>query len=517
MPSRPETVADHELLAERAVLEQARSCQRLMRERARSLGAVGGDEYATRMLEGALARRVASLEDDGTTPPFFGRLDREPTTDDDDPDSFHIGRRHIHDEYGDPLVIDWRAGISTAFYRASAVRADGRRAAAALRLRRRPAHRVRGRAAARPGPVAGAGSAILQQEIERPRVGPMRDIVATIQPDQDEIVRAPTCGRPSAYRALRAPARRPSGCTGPRTCCTRTATSCAARACWSSARTALSSATSPRCCRPSARSRSSSAASATWSRASRSPRPTTTRGRPCSARLGWRSCCTGQSGPGSRRPPRPSCCRSAHAAGESDLQPWRAFSTTCVHTARASTRHATCCRCASADHILRAMEGAGDSPDDRVLDAVARSRPVRAAVDALWPKLSAAALVRELFTDPAVLAGRRRGHLHRGRAAAPAVGQAFPLAQGHAAGPWPRSTASTRSPTSSTASRASATSSSTRRRTSPRCSCGPSAVAAPPARQRSSATSPRARRRGQRTRGTRCLRRSASRTPSSRC
>src|SRR3982751_4877980 len=33
-------------------------------------------------------------------------------------------------------------------------------------------------------------SRILTQEIERPRVGPMRDIVATIQPDQDELVRA---------------------------------------------------------------------------------------------------------------------------------------------------------------------------------------------------------------------------------------------------------------------------------------------------------------------------------------
>ena len=33
-------------------------------------------------------------------------------------------------------------------------------------------------------------SAILAREIERPRVGPMRDIVATIQPEQDEIVRS---------------------------------------------------------------------------------------------------------------------------------------------------------------------------------------------------------------------------------------------------------------------------------------------------------------------------------------
>ncbi|HEX8496362.1 MAG TPA: AAA family ATPase, partial [Actinomycetales bacterium] len=35
-----------------------------------------------------------------------------------------------------------------------------------------------------------AGSAILEAEIERPRLGPMRDIVATIQPEQDEVVRS---------------------------------------------------------------------------------------------------------------------------------------------------------------------------------------------------------------------------------------------------------------------------------------------------------------------------------------
>ncbi|MCL7021107.1 hypothetical protein K6C39_21755, partial [Vibrio vulnificus] len=37
-------------------------------------------------------------------------------------------------------------------------------------------------------------SALLQREIEKPRVGPMRDIVATIQPEQDEIVRAGLSG-----------------------------------------------------------------------------------------------------------------------------------------------------------------------------------------------------------------------------------------------------------------------------------------------------------------------------------
>jgi DNA helicase IV len=41
---------------------------------------------------------------------------------------------------------------------------------------------------------AATTSKLLQQEIERPRVGPMRDIVATIQPEQDEIVRSDLSG-----------------------------------------------------------------------------------------------------------------------------------------------------------------------------------------------------------------------------------------------------------------------------------------------------------------------------------
>jgi DNA helicase IV len=40
------------------------------------------------------------------------------------------------------------------------------------------------------GEELGTASRILTSEIERPRVGPMRDIVATIQPEQDELVRA---------------------------------------------------------------------------------------------------------------------------------------------------------------------------------------------------------------------------------------------------------------------------------------------------------------------------------------
>src|SRR5262249_50813400 len=47
-----------------------------------------------------------------------------------------------------------------------------------------------GRALARRIAELGTASRILTAEIERPRVGPTRDIVVTIQPEQDELVRA---------------------------------------------------------------------------------------------------------------------------------------------------------------------------------------------------------------------------------------------------------------------------------------------------------------------------------------
>ncbi len=72
----------------------------------------------------------------------------------------------------------------------------------------------------------------------------MRDIVATIQPDQDDIVALGRRARPSACRARPVPGRRRSACTGWPTCCTPTRSGSAAAACWSSGRTRPSSPTS---------------------------------------------------------------------------------------------------------------------------------------------------------------------------------------------------------------------------------------------------------------------------------
>ncbi|GAA5168029.1 HelD family protein [Ornithinimicrobium tianjinense] len=183
-PSSPET----ELAAERAHLDRARAELARMREHTLSLQADGGDAIAGEALAHTLWLRARALQDDPRTTLFFGRIDT------DAPETLYIGRRHVSDEGGDPVVVDWRAGVSTAFYRASPTEPMG------LRRRRRfgvEAGRITAfedeelQGAPADDRLAATGSsALLAREIERPRIGPMRDIVATIQPEQDEIVRS---------------------------------------------------------------------------------------------------------------------------------------------------------------------------------------------------------------------------------------------------------------------------------------------------------------------------------------
>lgn len=183
MPAAPS--GSSPLAAEQAYLDRCRRELARMREKTLSMKAVGGDPISAEFLAETLHRRAESLIDDPTTTLFFGRVDIEP-------ERWYVGRRHVNDEAGDPLVIDWRADLSAAFYRASRTHPMG----VGLRRRFGVDH---GRLTAYedeqlldPHPAAGPGGAsrILMAEIERPRVGPMRDIVATIQPEQDEIVRA---------------------------------------------------------------------------------------------------------------------------------------------------------------------------------------------------------------------------------------------------------------------------------------------------------------------------------------
>jgi DNA helicase IV len=142
--------------------------------------------------------RIKALADLSHTPLFFGRLDylHAPGADlaeGTGGERFYIGRRHVHDGDGDPMVIDWRAPVSQPFYRAS------KKDPMDIALRRRFGYTGGDLTAYEDEHLsdpaeAAATSKLLQQEIERPRIGPMRDIVATIQPEQDEIVRSGLSG-----------------------------------------------------------------------------------------------------------------------------------------------------------------------------------------------------------------------------------------------------------------------------------------------------------------------------------
>src|SRR6266511_1627358 len=71
-----ETELDHELRAERAMLEHARNYLAAMRRRAESLTASsGGDWVSEEVLSWRLRQRIASLADDGQSALFFGRID----------------------------------------------------------------------------------------------------------------------------------------------------------------------------------------------------------------------------------------------------------------------------------------------------------------------------------------------------------------------------------------------------------------------------------------------------------
>ncbi|RII11690.1 Helicase IV [Streptomyces sp. YIM 130001] len=184
------------LAGEQAHLTASRSALRAMREDVQSLDIrdVTANWVNSEVLHSQIEERIKALADLSHTPLFFGRLDHLHRIGADeaegaDGDRFYIGRRHVHDVDGNPMVIDWRAPVSQAFYQAS------KQHPMDIALRRRFGYTGGELTAYEDERLSDPGEAersskLLQQEIERPRVGPMRDIVATIQPEQDEIVRS---------------------------------------------------------------------------------------------------------------------------------------------------------------------------------------------------------------------------------------------------------------------------------------------------------------------------------------
>ncbi|MFI0989984.1 HelD family protein [Streptomyces exfoliatus] len=187
------TSLDLELVRERSHHDACRAALTRMTEDVAEQVVTGEDTAASGADAEALGRHLRSrakeMREQPPGPLFFGRLDRE------DGQTHHIGRRRIaEDPAAPPLVVDWRAPVSRAYYQAGAHDPQG-----VLRRRRFGwAPQSRGASedltALEDEHLTAGGavtvSALLAGEIERPRVGPMRDIAATIQPDQDDLVRS---------------------------------------------------------------------------------------------------------------------------------------------------------------------------------------------------------------------------------------------------------------------------------------------------------------------------------------
>src|SRR6516164_2695436 len=429
--AKPTDHADPVLAVEREHLRQSREYLRLMREDVLSLPALGADRVSIEYLKADLYHRAEALRDIPDAPLFFGRLDyAEGSVWSDEEegqeaggqagtaaaqsggDRFHIGRRHVHDPDGHPVVIDWRAPVSRAFYRAS--QADPMD----LERRRRfgfsggdlTAYEDEEFGAAAERAAGPQASRIMLDEIERPRSGPMRDIVATIQPDQDDIVRAdadetvcvqgaPGTGKTAvglrrvAYLLYAHANRMKRGgvlVVGPN------------RAFLAYIRNVLPALGEVGVSQVTI----ADLVGTVTVRASDSERTARIKGDARMAEVMRRALWAGVAEPtegvmvvrGSRRwrVPREEIAGLIGGLRERGVR----------HGAgRDMLGHRI------AHVILTRMEAAGESCDDRTHDAVRRTREVRALVDAVWPAVDAVRLVLRLLSDPGVLGEAAEGLL----------------------------------------------------------------------------------------------------------
>jgi len=142
----------------------------------------------------AHAERLARLEAaEGRL--CFGAMDRL------DGSRTYIGRIGLSDAEQEPILVDWRAPVATAFYQATLADPRGLTRRRHLRTKGREVTGVAddllwvgprettGQPAARTADGAG-GDAMLLEALSAPRTGRMGDIIATLQAEQDRIIRA---------------------------------------------------------------------------------------------------------------------------------------------------------------------------------------------------------------------------------------------------------------------------------------------------------------------------------------
>ncbi len=190
-PATAESGTHPELASEQAYLDYALECLEVMKSRAQDMIRIGDravrDEQSVDAIvtRHHLGKRVDSLEQ-AAGPLCFGRIDNE------DAQRWYVGRRHVEEEDNTPVVVDWRAPVAAAYYRATAADPFG------LTFRRRFSvadnliEAIFDEDLSDPENITASGIPDpLLAELDRSRSGQMGDIVATIAAEQDVIIRAP--------------------------------------------------------------------------------------------------------------------------------------------------------------------------------------------------------------------------------------------------------------------------------------------------------------------------------------
>ena len=171
-----------ELAAEQAYVDHAYACLERMRDVVVRAADAADGEVAQAALDAWAARRLATYKD-AERGLCFGRLDFETFE-----QALYVGRRWVHDDDGERLVVNWQAPAARPFYTATPIDPQG------VTLRRR--FRARGRTLLDIADETLDGTTLdgarvsdfLLEELARSRDSRMRDIVATIQADQYRLI-----------------------------------------------------------------------------------------------------------------------------------------------------------------------------------------------------------------------------------------------------------------------------------------------------------------------------------------
>ncbi|NNE97375.1 MAG: AAA family ATPase [Acidimicrobiales bacterium] len=200
-------MSDHpELAAEQAFLEHALRRLEETKQEAIQLQTIvevgqGGTNQARwerEVIHENIANRLNGLEL-GQRSLCFGRIDQD---EDSGAGSFHIGRIAIADADNEPLIVDWRAPVAEPFYRATGSDPLGlvrrrhfiSRGETLIGLEDEFFGDARGSEVVRVNGQELRGEGALVAALKTSRTGRLGDIVGTIQAEQDEIIRAPLPG-----------------------------------------------------------------------------------------------------------------------------------------------------------------------------------------------------------------------------------------------------------------------------------------------------------------------------------